>query len=148
MTTKQQLLQECHARVDKRINDYKEEINLLKEAIADNDKVDSESEDGSGSKLLDDLEKNIAYLNDAQNMKEQLKLVKTNILSDNVVLGSAVKTNIMNFYIAVSSGKIELETETYYAISLSSPIGQLLKNKTAKDSFTFNNNHYVINEII
>lgn len=64
------------------------------------------------------------------------------------MLGSIVKTNQMTFYIATSIGKIELDNETYYAISLSSPIGQLLKNKTVDTSFEFNQNKYTITEII
>jgi len=41
MTTKQRLLQICNERVDKRINDYKEEITLIKESIESNDKGSS-----------------------------------------------------------------------------------------------------------
>lgn|SRR5690606_2388953 len=148
MTTKQKLLQICNEYVDKRINDYKNEIQLIKEAIASNDQKDSDDNDSGNGKLFNDLEKNMEHLNDATKTKEHLKLVKTNIESKEAVLGSIVKTNVMNFYIATSIGKIDLEAETYYAISFNSPIGQLLKNKTVGNVFEFNQKTYKIQEII
>ena len=148
MTIKQQLLQICNTRVDKRINDYKEEINLIKESIESNDKGSSEDDDSGNGKLLNDLEKNMAHLNDAQQTKSHLQLVKTNIAFNDVVLGSIVKTNQRNFYISTSIGEIILDNQTYFAISLNSPIGQLLKNKTVNEQFEFNQTRYVITEVI
>ena len=148
MTTKQRLLQICNEHVDKRINDYKEEINLIKESIASNDKGNSEDDDSGNGKLLNDLEKNMGYLADANKTKDYLKLIKTNVEPVDVVLGSIVKTNEMNFYIATSIGKIDLDSDVYFAISLNTPIGQLLKNKKVNDSFEFNQKKYVIQEII
>ena len=138
MTIKQQLLQICNTRVDKRINDYKEEINLIKESIESNDKGSSEEDDSGNGKLL----------NDAQQTKSHLQLVKTNIAFNDVVLGSIVKTNQRNFYISTSIGEIILDNQTYFAISLNSPIGQLLKNKTVNEQFEFNQTRYVITEVI
>jgi transcription elongation GreA/GreB family factor len=148
MTTKQKLWQVCNERVDKRINDYKEEINLIKDSIASNDKGNSEGDDSGSGKLLNDLEKNMAHLNDAKNTKDYLSNIKTNVESGDVILGSIVKTNMMNFYISTSIGKIDIDDEAYYAISVNSPIGQLLKNKTVNERFEFNQNKYVITEII
>jgi transcription elongation GreA/GreB family factor len=148
MTTKQKLWQVCNERVDKRINDYKEEINLIKDSIASNDKGNSEGDDSGSGKLLNDLEKNMVHLNDAKNTKDYLSNIKTNVESGDVILGSIVKTNMMNFYISTSIGKIDIDDETYYAISVNSPVGQLLKNKTVNERFEFNQNKYVITEII
>lgn len=148
MTTKQKLLEKCNEYVDKRINDYKNEIQMIKDSIASNDQKNSEDDDSGNGKLFNDLEKNMEFLNDATKTKDHLKLIKTNIDSTDVILGSIVKTNIMNFYISTSIGKLEVDDETYFAISLNSPIGQLLKNKTTKDTFEFNQKKYQINEII
>ncbi|CAH8285947.1 hypothetical protein EV196_106157 [Mariniflexile fucanivorans] len=148
MTTKQKLLQICNERVDKRISDYKEEVNLIKESIESTDKGNSEGDDSGSGKLLNDLEKNMAYLNDAKKIKDYLSNIKTNIESTDAILGSIVKTNVMNFYISTSIGKIDLDDDVFYAISVNSPIGQLLINKPVNTSFEFNQNKYVITEII
>lgn len=148
MRTKQLLLQICHENVDKRINDYKNEINTIKESIAANDKVNSEDDDSGNGKLFNDLEKNLEHLNNAQKTKNQLNLIRTNWDSKGVVLGSIVKTDTIHFYISTSIGKIELDDDVYYAISLHSPIGQLLQNKTVNNSFEFNGRTYCITDII
>lgn len=147
MTTKQQLLQICNTHVDNRIKDYKNEIELLKESLENNDKPNNEDDDSGNGKLMNDLEKNIGYLNEARKTQEYLKLVKTNLLSPNVALGSLVKTDSLQFFIAISLGKIELDGDTFYVISLQSPIGQLLMQKTVGDRFEFNGTKYTVTEV-
>lgn len=53
----------CNQYANKRVADYKNEIELIKESIESNDKVSNEEDDSGNSKLLDDLEKNMNYLN-------------------------------------------------------------------------------------
>ncbi|EPR70257.1 hypothetical protein ADIWIN_3613 [Winogradskyella psychrotolerans RS-3] len=148
MKIKTQLLELCTKYADKRVLGYKNEIELIKESIENNDKVSNEDDDSGNSKLLDDLEKNMNYLNDANKMREQLKLVRPNLVSDNVVLGSLVKTDSITFYIALSLGKVEVEDSEYYIISLASPLGQLLKNRKKGDQFKFNEKSYEIKDVL
>lgn len=148
MKVKTQLLELCNQHVDKRIKDYKSEIDLIKESIESNDKVSNEEDDSGNSKLLDDLEKNMNYLNDAIKNKERLQLIRPNLVSETAVLGSIVKTETMSFFMAISLGKIELENNDYYVISLMSPIGQLIKSKSKGHEFEFNGKKYKILEIL
>lgn len=148
MKIKQQLVELCTQYADKRVLGYKNEIELIKESIENNDKVSNEEDDSGNSKLLDDLEKNMNYLNDANKMREQLKLMRPNLVSDSVVLGSLVKTDSITFFIALSMGKVEVEGSEYYIISLASPLGQLLKNRKKDDEFQFNEKRYIIQEVL
>ncbi|MEL0642965.1 hypothetical protein V6251_01135 [Olleya sp. Ti.3.14] len=147
MTIKQQLLQICNEQVGKRITDYKNEIDLIKESIESNDKGSSDDDDSGNGKLLNDLEKNMGYLNDARKTQDYLKLVKANLLSTSAALGSLVKTDSLHFFISISAGKIQIDNQDYYAISLQSPIGQLLKQKSAGDIFEFNGTKYTVTEV-
>lgn len=63
MKIKKDLLELCNQYANKRVADYKNEIELIKESIESNDKVSNEEDDSGNSKLLDDLEKNMNYLN-------------------------------------------------------------------------------------
>ncbi|GGW63493.1 hypothetical protein DFQ11_102244 [Winogradskyella epiphytica] len=148
MKIKQQLLELCTQCADKRVLGYKNEIELIKESIENNDKVSNEEDDSGNSKLLDDLEKNMNYLNDANKMREQLKLMRPNLVSDSVVLGSLVKTDSITFFIALSMGKVIVEGSEYYIISLASPLGQLLRNRKKDDEFQFNEKRYIIQEVL
>ena len=147
MTIKQQLLQICNEHVEKRIADYKNEVDLIKESIESNDKGSSDDDDSGNGKLLNDLEKNMGYLNEARKTQDYLKLVKANLLSTSAALGSLVKTDSLHFFISISVGKIEIDNQDYYAISLQSPIGQLLKQKSAGDTFEFNGTKYTVTEV-
>jgi len=147
MTIKQQLLQICNEQVEKRITDYKNEIDLIKESIESNDKGGSDDDDSGNGKLLNDLEKNMGYLNDARKTQDYLKLVKANLLSTSAALGSLVKTDSLHYFISISAGKIQIDNQDYYAISLQSPIGQLLKQKSAGDTFEFNGTKYTVTEV-
>lgn len=147
MTTKKLLLQACKDNVEKRITDYKNEIALLNEAIENNDK-ESEGEDSGNGKLLNDLEKNAGYLNEVLKTREFLAQINPNSVNTTAAIGSIVKTETIIFYLSTSVGKIEINDETYYAISLQSPIGQLLKGKSERDTFKFNDKNYTILEIL
>tara|TARA_R110001592_G_scaffold278621_1_gene545902 strand:- start:1442 stop:1888 length:447 start_codon:yes stop_codon:yes gene_type:complete len=148
MKIKTQLIELCQRYADKRVLGYKNEIELIKESIENNDKVSNEEDDSGNSKLLDDLEKNMTYLHDANKMREQLKLVRPNLVSDVAVLGSLIKTDSMTFFIALSIGKVEIEDAEYYIISLASPLGQLLKHRKKGDQFKFHEKSYLIEEVL
>lgn len=147
MKIKTQLLEQCNQHVNKRIKDYKNEIDLIKESIESNDKVSNEEDDSGNSKLLSDLEKNMIYFNDAQKMREQLLLIRPNLVTETAVLGSIVKTDSLSFFIAISIGKVEVEGSDYFIISMASPIGQLIRSKTKGHQFEFNGRKYTITEV-
>jgi transcription elongation GreA/GreB family factor len=148
MGIKQELLQVCINHVNKRINNYKLEIETIKESIESNDKGSGDDDDSGNGKLLNDLEKNSQHLNDATKMLDTLSLINPKIQNDEAILGSLVYTDSNAFFLSISVGKIEHENASYFAISLQSPIGMLLKNKNKGDSIHFNSTNYSITNII
>lgn len=148
MSIKQELLQVCMDYVNKRIYNYKLEMDTIKESIENNDKVNSEDDDSGNGKLLNDLEKNAQHLNDATKMLDTLKQINPKIHNESGALGSIVYTQTNIFFLSVSVGKIELESTSYFAISLQSPIGMLLRNKIKGDQINFNGTNYTITNII
>ncbi|WP_323788918.1 hypothetical protein [Psychroserpens sp.] len=144
---KSKLFDICITHVNKRISSYKDEIETIKESVESNDKSTDEDDDSGNGKLLNDLEKNAQYLSDASKMLDVIKLINPKTIHQNIVLGSLIKTDTTNFYIATSIGKVDVDNEAYYIISKSSPIGQLLLNKTVGDSIAFNENRYKILEV-
>lgn len=144
---KHELLDACFSYVNKRISSYKDEIETIKESIENNDKSNDEDDDSGNGKLFNDLEKNAQYLSDATKMLDTLKLINPKTVNDYVVLGSLVKTNSTSFFIAVSVGKVELTNDSFFVISKSSPIGELLMGKTKGDVISFNGTTYTITEV-
>ena len=52
-------------------------------------------------------------------------------------LGSLIITNKANYFLAISAGEIRIDNKAYYAISPSSPIGQLLLGRQLGDTINF-----------
>ena len=148
MRIKQDLLQACMDQVVKRINNYRLEMDIIKDSIENSDKSNDEDDDSGHGKLLNDLEKNAQHLNEALKMLEVLKLINPKLHNESAVLGSMVYTQSSVFFLSVSVGKIELEGSNYFAISLQSPIGTLLRNKKKGDQINFNGTNYNITNII
>ncbi len=63
------------------------------------------------------------------------------------VLGSLVVTNKATYFVAASIGIIPFEGNTIAIISMATPIGKLLENKSKGDSFDFQNQKITIIEI-
>ena len=148
MKLKSDVLQACYDYANKRISNYKNEIETIKESIESNDKSGDDEDDSGNGRLFNDLEKNSQHLIDAQKMLDSLKAISPKMVSDTVLLGSLVKTTTNIFFISISAGKIDIDNTSVFAISLSSPIGLLLKNKTKGDKVEFNGNTFTITEII
>lgn len=148
MKIKQELLQACLDYANKRITNYKNELETIKESIESNDKSGDDDDDSGNGKLFNDLEKNSQHLSDANKMLDGLKAISPNTVSDKIILGSVVKTTNNNFFISVSAGKIDINEGSFFAISHHSPIGTLLLGKEKGDTIEFNNNKFKITEVI
>ena len=148
MKIKQELLQACLDYANKRIINYKNELQTIKESIEDSDKGGGDDEDSGNSKLLSDLEKNSQHLSEANKMLNGLKDISSKTVSEKVILGSVVRTSNNNFFLSVSAGKIDITDGSYFAISQHSPIGMLLMGKTKGATIEFNGNKFTITEVI
>ena len=79
---------------------------------------------------------------------QKLRSLKNHYITGIVSLGSVVRTDKENFYIALAAGPCDIEIHTYYCISPTSPIGKLLLGKKAKEHINFNSKISTITEIL
>lgn len=105
---------------------------------------DNETKSSAGDKyetaremMQFEIDKQTAHLH-------QLKLLQTELSRVNVekahavaAFGSVVCTTNGNYFLSVSLGKLVLDGEIYYALSLASPLGKVLLNKSEGDTFNF-----------
>ncbi len=77
-------------------------------------------------------------LKNLENMQQDLDRISTEPHTI-VQQGSYVKTSCGDFYLAVALGKLTMEQDLFFAVSMLSPIGLLLKSKKAKDAFNMPN---------
>jgi hypothetical protein len=78
------------------------------------------------------------------NIMDQIKIQNTSKFIDQ---GNLIFTDKGNYLLSIGLGKIELERESYFIISVDSPIGSLLKGKSIGDSIVFRDNSFKITNI-
>lgn len=69
-------------------------------------------------------------------------------VTDNVVLGSLVKTNHLTVFVCTALPKITVANQAVFAISPQSPLGLQLMHKAVNSEFPVNNVTYKILEIL
>ncbi|NEM97829.1 hypothetical protein [Pontibacter burrus] len=76
-----------------------------------------------------------------------LKRINATKENKEVAFGAVVHTNLQNYFIGVSLGQLEMEGETYYAISGMSPVFKAMAGKAAGDTFEFRGQEYKIEQV-
>lgn len=135
---KKALYAACETYVNDRIHTIEEAMRNAQAAANDETKSSAGDKYETGRAMMHlEKEKLSGQLSEAAKMKKTLDLIDTEKADTVAGLGSLVKTAKASYYIATSVGKLEVEGQTYFAISPASPIGQQLLNKAEGDTFTF-----------
>lgn len=140
MTVKEQLHEECKQFLDSRFLAVTGRIENIQESLQSETKSSAGDKHETGRAMLQlEREKAGNQLKDIQVQQERFSKVNIHSKSNVVSLGSLVKTNLATYFIAISVGKIVINDITYFAISPSSPIGQMLLGTVVGEEFVFNN---------
>ena len=76
-----------------------------------------------------------------------LKKIDPNRVNERVEFGAVIATERSNFFISISSGKIELGGVIYYAISPAVPLFKAMEGLKKGDVFEFNGQKQTINDL-
>ena len=137
---KKKLMEACFLFVEERMNTVTHSIESNKKALFSETKSSAGDKHETGRAMLQlEMEKAGQQLSSIDQMKEIMKKVTVESTSGVVCLGSLVITDKGNYYLAISMGKIDIESIDYYAVSTNSPIGSQLLGKGEGDSISFNN---------
>lgn len=120
--------------------------------ISESMKNDTKSSAGdkfeTGREMMQiELSKQQAQLNKQLQLKKDLSQIKLNKTFTTIEFGSLVFTNKGRYFISVAMGKITVDSTDYFALSLASPVGQVLKGKTVNETVKFNNQLIKVLEI-
>jgi hypothetical protein len=141
MTTtllKKHLYEACVQFVTSKLKTIQDTIQSNQEAL------DSESKSSAGDKhetgramLQLEMEKAGQQLQEVQIMKLIVEKIDFNSNSKAGSLGALIRTEGANYFIGISVGKVQVEKESYFVVSPSSPIGKHLLGKLKNDTFFF-----------
>ena len=136
---KQKLLNTCKEYVNERLDKLRAQIKSLEVSLHSETKSSAGDKHETGRAMVQlEREKTGQQLFEAEKLEKLISKVNIENPSAFIRLGSLVITSQVNYFIAISVGKLEVENVFYYAISPDTPIGKLLLGKKAEDEVSFN----------
>lgn len=146
---KKQLHQLCADHVQKMIDTAQQAILSAQQSAGEETKSSAGDKYETGREMMQqETNRNMAQLTEANKLKVALSQVNANAPSSGTVqAGSLVITDNGKFYIAISAGALMLNNDTYFAVSMASPIGAQLRGKGVGEKVSFNNKVYRIQSI-
>lgn len=132
-----------------------EKAQRLKNSNADlQESLDSETKNSTGDKhetgramVQLEQEKLAQQFTELEKTKNILQRVDVRIKSGTIGLGSLVRTNAADYFIAISAGAFKQEGKPIYCISQEAPIAQLLMGKKKGETFVFNGSTHTVLEV-
>ena len=149
MHLKEKLHKQCQDALNQRLEAIKSTISDIQNSLQSETKSTAGDKHETGRAMLQlEREKAGNQLAELQKQIGILHKINPEMSYSKVALGSLVKTTVSNYFIGVSVGEITIENETFYAISLSTPIGQLLVSKGVGDDIQFRMQKFTITDIL
>tara|TARA_B100000768_G_scaffold154854_1_gene151676 strand:- start:1008 stop:1460 length:453 start_codon:yes stop_codon:yes gene_type:complete len=146
---KDALFKQCVAHVNTRLQTIQTIISSHQKALSSETKSSAGDKHETGRAMLQlEMEKAGQQLASVQQMQQTLARVPIAKSSTSIRLGSIIETSSIHYFLSVSAGKLTVNEITYFAISPSSPIGQLLVGKQAGDIFHWNGKEIKINNVL
>jgi transcription elongation GreA/GreB family factor len=135
---KKALFAKCEAFVSEKINSLERGLESHQKALASETKSSAGDKHETGRAMLQlEMEKSGRQLQEVLQLKVLLEKISLQQQSEVIRLGSLVTTNRGIYFLAISMGMIAHRQKTYFAISPSSPIGNLLLGKRIGENILF-----------
>ena len=142
---KRLLLKQMLENLEINVEESKHSIQAMKESRNSDTKSSAGDKYETGREMMQiEIDKYEMQLSKSLVLKRDLMNLNLDKDYQQVEVGSLVFTNVENYFISIGAGKLMINNEHYYAISIVSPMGQLLKHKKAGQSVVFNNKETII----
>ncbi|MBI3133340.1 MAG: 3-oxoacyl-ACP synthase [Bacteroidetes bacterium] len=142
------LYERCVQYAGKRILNANAALQNAQEAANEESKSTAgDKHDTSRAMMQIEVEQATRQLAEAEKLRDELTRINATKTYDAVVAGSLVKTSHGNYFVSIAAGKLDFEGQTYFAVSVSSPVVQALKGLKKGDRTVLNGNNLVINEV-
>jgi len=145
---KRELYRKCTEYIDQRIESIQKKLDDVAESRLNETKSSAGDKHETGRTMMQlEEQKATVQLYAARDVKLVLDQIDVEQSNPQIGLGSLIICNTGNYYLAISAGKIEIESIKYYAISMQSPMGLALIGKETGDNVEFNGKTLEIIEI-
>ena len=145
---KEKLYKACEAYVDERIKRIEAAMAGLESDLENETKSSAGDKYETGREMINlEINKLAEQLQQFKNLRNTLNVAKSRTNNGSAQLGTAVKTNMANYFIAIPADRIIVDADEYFAIGANSPIAQLLLHKKAGEEIIFNGKSAEILEV-
>lgn len=135
---KNTILNSLQSLVSSRIDEAKKEIASINNSKANETKSSAGDKYETGMAMLQiEEQKANVQLAKANDLKKALSLIDPSEIHEEVQLGSWVETSSGNFFLSIGLGKLIIEEEEVFVLSITSPLGLHLKGKKSGDIVDF-----------
>lgn len=149
LKVKEQLYLKCAEYVSQRMQTVQIAIDAAGESGNDETKSSAGDKHETGRAMMQlEQEKNGKQLQEVRELQKLFEKINPSHKINKVELGALVITDKQNFYISISAGKINVNNETYWALSPQAPIAKHLIGLSVGDKMEFNGNYYTVNKVI
>jgi len=149
LSIKQQLFAHCEQYIHQKITNAQKAIAEAQQAANEETKSSAGDKYETGRAMMQlEKEKHATQLNEGLKLQKVLAQITPNSTHQEVGLGSLVVTSQANYYIAISAGKVTIDQQNYFIISLASPIGQALKDLSKGGQTVFRGQTITIKNIL
>ncbi len=145
---KQQLYDFCQTYAKDRVTRLQTQMATLQESLFSETKSSAGDKHETGRAIMQlERERLGQQLAVAEALTQALTKVNINPLKGPIGLGSLVRTNKANYFLAISAGECHAEGGLVYCISPNTPIGGFLLGKSVGDVFVFNDKEITVLEV-
>lgn len=146
---KKELIGKLNEKLDENIKTLQTAITSAKESRDSNTKSSvGDKYETNRAMMHIEIEKNEAQLSQNLKLKQSLSEIDVNKTDDCVGFGSLIITDNGNYFISIGFGMLKLGGNKYFAISMSSPIGNAFIGKKVGNSINFRGKNIIINHLI
>jgi hypothetical protein len=136
---KEALFNQCETFVNKRLQTFEAVLSSNQKALQSETKSSAGDKHETGRAMLQlEMEKAGQQLAGIVQMKVVLSKIDVLKSSKKACLGSVIVTAKVSYFLSISAGQLAVADKSYFAISVSSPIGKLLLGKQEKEVISFN----------
>ncbi len=145
---KQAIFIACQEHIDKRIATAEEALVAARDASHDDTKSSAGDKYETGREMMQqEISRNERLLAEAKAMQQLLGTISMEETKESGSLGAVIETNQGVFFLGPGIGLLPVGQERVFAISVSSPIGQLLIGCNSGDTVSYGGRDYLIQKI-
>jgi len=130
LEVKKELYKSCEAFIAEKRSNIHDVMVSNQKALENESKSSAGDKHETGRAMLHlEMEKASQQIAVVSKMQEVLERISFSKTTDQVRLGSLIISSSGNYYLSISAGLIKIRMVEYFAVSTSSPIGNLLLGK-------------------